>query len=88
MNNREPWAAYAVCREIDADTWFPENGEEWKLPVNVCSSCPVRLQCLDYAMRTELGCSEKRRYGILGGLTPAKRIKYEPEWLAEQEAAA
>lgn len=85
----DQWIEYAVCRSIDPEAFFPERGEDWKSPQKVCtSSCPVRLQCLDSAMRYELGRDRKQRYGLAGGLTPKKRHVYEPEWLASQSEAA
>jgi hypothetical protein len=85
----EPWTESAACREIDGDTWFPEKGEDHASPKKIClTSCTVRKQCLDFAMRREQGKGEASRAGIFGGLTPGKRRKYEPEWLAEQEVTA
>jgi hypothetical protein len=85
----EPWIQHATCRSIGTAAFFPEIGEDWQQAMKVClTQCPVRLQCLDYAMRMEAGASSKTRMGIWGGLTPGKRKRYEREWLAEQEAAA
>lgn len=85
----EPWTAYAVCREVGSDAFYPEIGEDWQEPVKVClSSCPVRLLCLDSVMRYEQGRNRSQRFSVAGGLTPGKRAKYEPEWLAEQTEAA
>ena len=85
----EPWTIYAACREVGGDSWFPEEREDRLTPRAIClTRCTVRLQCLDYAMRREQGKSTSYRWGIFGGLSPAKRTKYEPEWLAEQEVSA
>lgn len=85
----EEWVEYAVCRSIDPELFFPEIGQDWRAPQRVCaSSCPVRLQCLDAAMRYELGRDRAQRFGVAGGLTPKKRRDYEPQWLAEQQEAA
>jgi WhiB family redox-sensing transcriptional regulator len=85
----EPWTISAVCREVGGDEWFPEKGGDWKTPSSLClTRCTVRAQCLDFAMRQEEGLSREGRFGILGGLTPKMRAKYEPEWLANREAAA
>ena len=67
----------------------PDDGEDRQTPKAIClNRCPVRELCLDYAMRREQGKSTSYRWGIFGGLSPAKRTKYEPEWLAEQEVSA
>lgn len=86
----EPWTAYAVCREVDPDAWHPEKGGDHRSPRLVClSSCTVRLNCLDYAMRIEQGMGPKVRAGVYGGMTPGQRSRHEEEWLAEQiEGAA
>jgi WhiB family redox-sensing transcriptional regulator len=84
----EPWTEYAVCRSVGESPFFPENGDSWLDAVRICRSCPVRLQCLDYAMRMEVGQSNKTRMGVWGGLTPNGRKKHEKKWLAEQESAA
>jgi WhiB family redox-sensing transcriptional regulator len=85
----ESWTEYAVCREVAPDLWFPEKGETLAKegPRRMCMErCSVRLQCLDYAMRLEVGNDRSHRYGIWGGLTPKKRADLEPQWLAEQAA--
>jgi WhiB family redox-sensing transcriptional regulator len=87
MKNTEPWTSAAVCVSIGGDAFYPEAGESWKTPIGVCRTCPVRLQCLDYAMREEQGRPVLHRFGVFGGLKPYARKKYEAEWLAGQVAA-
>lgn len=85
----EPWIERAACRSIGGEVFFPEVGEDWKGAREICAGrCKVRLQCLDFAMRTELGIAVQSRAGLWGGLSPTQRKKYEPEWLAEQVSAA
>jgi WhiB family redox-sensing transcriptional regulator len=85
----EPWMEHAVCRECDPEAWFPDKGEDHVSPRRICeSSCKVRLQCLDYAMRLEEGLSRKSRVGVFGGLTPEQRAEHEPVWLAERNGSA
>ena len=83
--NSEPWIEHGACRAIGVEVFYPTFGETWAEPIKVCkTACPVRLQCLDYAMRTELGVPAHHRAGVYGGLKPYERMKHEPEWLAEQ----
>jgi hypothetical protein len=83
----EAWMEHAVCREVAPEVWFPEKGEDHASPRRMCfSSCKVRLQCLDYAMRLEEGMGRHFRSGVFGGLTPGQRVQHEPVWLAEREA--
>ena len=35
----------------------------------VCQACPVRQECLDYALDENIG------YGMWGGLTPEERVQ-------------
>lgn len=87
--SEESWMEFAVCRSVDPDAWHPEKGGDHRSPRRICmSSCTVRLQCLDFAMRMEMGSSTFLRQGIYGGMTPGQRHRYEPEWLAGQQGAA
>lgn len=81
----EPWIEYADCRSIGTDAFYPEMGDSWTEAIEVCEACPVRLLCLDYAMRSEIDRPAKHRFGIFGGLKPHQRKKHEPDWLAEQQ---
>lgn len=86
----EPWTEFATCRSIGPTVFYPEEKDDkWAEAISVCqTSCPVRLQCLDYAMRNELGRPVAHRHGVWAGLKPHQRRKYEAEWLASQEVAA
>lgn len=85
----EAWTESALCSQADGDAWFPEKGENTPLPKRIClTRSPVRAECLDYAMRLEIGKSHSIRYGLSGGMSPKQRVAYEPEWLAAQEVAA
>jgi len=81
------WTDYADCRSVGPAPFYPEKGDTWSVGIDVCRICPVRLRCLDFAMRLELGRPTKHRFGIFGGLKPSQRRRYEAEWLATQEAA-
>lgn len=70
------WRESAVCRSVDPDLWFPDRGgnvAQTRAAVNLCKTCPVRRECLDDAMRAELGHGQGSRYGVSGGLTPRQR---------------
>ena len=66
------WMQEGACAyEGDPDWWFPDkNGLtatlETRLAVNICSTCPVRAQCLAYA-------NEHHEQGTWGGLTEQQR---------------
>ena len=66
---RPHWMQKAACRGQGFDDWFStdEVGEEPDAARLVCAGCPVRPECLDYA----LDCSI--RHGLWGGLSPRER---------------
>ncbi len=72
----ERWANRALCAQADPDAWFPGNGQRAlaATATRICGHCPVRPQCLDYALSgadTWHGIST----GIWGGTTPRERSR-------------
>jgi WhiB family redox-sensing transcriptional regulator len=68
------WAERALCVQADPDAWFPEKSERGLAAIakRICGHCPVRTQCLDYALSgadTWGGIAT----GIWGGTTPRER---------------
>jgi WhiB family transcriptional regulator, redox-sensing transcriptional regulator len=68
------WAERASCAQTDPDAWFPGKGrrELTQLAKRICARCPVRAQCLEYALSgadTWGGIAT----GIWGGATPQER---------------
>lgn len=63
----EPWMDEALCAQTDPEAFFPEKGGSVSGAKRVCASCPVRDECLAYALRNNV------RHGIWGGLTPRER---------------
>lgn len=66
------WRGEAACLTEDPELFFPEGESERyagqiALAVEICTGCPVRLDCLDYAVRTG------QRTGIWGGMTSEQR---------------
>ena len=66
---RPRWMRNAACRGEGFDAWFPtdETAEEAAAARRVCAGCPVRSECLDYALVGRI------RYGLWGGLFPRER---------------
>jgi hypothetical protein len=50
---RESWMSAAACREYPDAVFFPGKGQTPTEAMDICSGCPVRDQCLDFAMRTD-----------------------------------
>ena len=50
------WMESAVCRQTDLELWFPDRENPAGLirtinrARNICRSCPVQIECLDYAL--------------------------------------
>ena len=63
------WQHLALCAETDPDAFFPEEGGSQRIPKEICNSCPVRLQCLEHAIRNN------ETHGVWGGLSPGDRQK-------------
>jgi WhiB family redox-sensing transcriptional regulator len=66
------WTELALCAQSDPDAWFPERGQNVNLAKLICRRCPVRAECLDYALSgadTWQGIAT----GIWGGTTPRER---------------
>jgi WhiB family redox-sensing transcriptional regulator len=65
------WTDRAVCRDEDPELFFPGGMEGPALlqiaeAKAVCARCPVRAECLEYALR-------ELPYGVAGGLTEDER---------------
>jgi len=67
VDPRDDWKASALCAEGDPDEWFPERNESPLAAQSICSRCPVRTECLEYAIVND------ERYGVWGGTLPADR---------------
>lgn len=67
-----PWVARALCAGMEPEVFFPEGVDGPALldvanAKAVCANCPVREECLDWALR--IG----EAHGIWGGTTPSER---------------
>jgi WhiB family redox-sensing transcriptional regulator len=71
MTNLEslPWAHEAKCLHAEPDTFFPEKGGSTREAKRICTGCPVRDECLEFAL------SNDERFGIWGGLSERERRK-------------
>ena len=76
MPDENDWQERGACRGIDVTLFFPVVEHEAYEAKAVCSMCPVRVRCLEFAL------SEGERFGIWGGYTTLER----KELLAERRA--
>lgn len=65
------WRDFARCQESDPDLFFPEIGDKAREAVAICAGCPVRNQCLNYAI------THNERFGIWGGLSRHERQRWK-----------
>lgn len=67
------WMDEALCSGLPSEWFFTEKEQdrELELPgLEICPGCPVRPQCLDYALRRA-----ELRFGVWGGATSKEREK-------------
>lgn len=62
-----PWTTRAACAGKPARLFFPARGESVAPARAICADCPVRQECLEYALRWRVV------HGIWGGLSEQQR---------------
>ena len=69
----QDWRAHGLCSRTDPDLWFAPGALEHKEAKRICRDCPVRMDCLQYAMETPVD------HGVWGGLTERERRRRRRE---------
>ncbi len=65
--------ARGACLDgYDPGLWHSDHHHSQKLAMKVCRGCPVRFECLKYALAVE---SQKAVHGVWGGLSARQRKK-------------
>lgn len=65
------WRTQANCKNHDTNTFYLEQGSKLTNAIKkICIDCPVRQQCLEYAIKNH------ERHGIWGGMGHRSRLKY------------
>jgi WhiB family redox-sensing transcriptional regulator len=67
IDEERPWEADAACRGMEPSLFFPINDDDSVEALNVCRACPVREECLAWALET------RERFGVWGGTTERQR---------------
>lgn len=75
VDREDGWQSLALCRGYDAALFFSPGTPEVKEEKDareakakaVCRQCPVRQECLDFAL------ANREPYGIWGGLNETER---------------
>jgi WhiB family redox-sensing transcriptional regulator len=68
-DNPLAWQTDSLCAQTDPEAFFPEKGGSTRDAKKICSSCEVRVHCLEYALEND------ERFGIWGGLSERERRK-------------
>ncbi len=63
----QDWRSQAICAKTDPDLWFSPGAVEHREAKRICRDCPVRSQCLSYAIEAPVD------HGVWGGLTERER---------------
>ncbi len=66
---REKWQDDALCAQIGTEMFFPEKGESAFDAKKICAACPVRRQCLEYAL-----AMDENPAGVWGGTSRRERF--------------
>lgn len=69
---RPNWQAQGACLGADPDLFFPERNGDVRPAKAICATCPVKRECLDYALET------RQMFGIWGGLSEKQRKALRP----------
>lgn len=64
---RRHWTEDALCAQTDPEAFWPEQGGASKDGKRVCARCPVRAECLEYAL------THDERRGVWGGMSENER---------------
>ncbi len=67
------WHDRANCKGANADLFFPERGASTRTAKAICRECPVRAECLEFALRSG------EKFGIWGGLSERERRRVRRE---------
>ncbi|HAM03835.1 MAG TPA: WhiB family transcriptional regulator [Acidimicrobiaceae bacterium] len=61
------WMERGKCRDLDPATFFPSDGIGVQAAQRICSDCPVKSPCLEYAL------SNRVDHGVWGGTSERER---------------
>jgi len=65
--DEKDWRESGACRTADTAVFFPVTDDEAGPAKVICSTCPVREECLTFAL------ANREEQGVWGGLTETER---------------
>ncbi len=87
LPNRYTWREHAACRDLDTNLFFPPGDgpgsmERIEQAKKVCAACPVRAECLSFALTT------RQDAGVWGGMTEEERRRHRRRLARERRKAS
>lgn len=79
--NGDKWRELAACLGMDPTLFFPARGQSCDIARDVCARCPVRVECLEYALELKLD------EGVFGGESGRERKRIRRQRRAEAGTA-
>jgi WhiB family transcriptional regulator, redox-sensing transcriptional regulator len=67
MSADTSWMEFGTCREHSPNVFFPTDGVGVEVAKRICATCPVREQCLEYAVDNRI------EHGVWGGTSERGR---------------
>lgn len=67
MMKSQAWREQGQCKGVDPEIFYPVSDDDADEAKAICADCPVRVQCLEYALIA------RERDGIWGGCTERER---------------
>jgi WhiB family transcriptional regulator, redox-sensing transcriptional regulator len=68
-----PWRQFALCLNYQPDLWYSEEAADGVKAVRICAACPVRTDCLGWAI------AHNETIGIWGGVSARGRRRIRAE---------
>lgn len=63
------WVEKSNCLNLDPEIFYPTDGASTAVAKAICRTCPVRAECLEYAL------TNGERFGVWGGRSERDRRK-------------
>jgi WhiB family transcriptional regulator, redox-sensing transcriptional regulator len=70
---RPGWQELSNCIGLDSELFFPERGEATEEAKRICFHCPVKVDCLEYALTHFI------KVGVWGGRSERERRRMRKE---------
>jgi WhiB family transcriptional regulator, redox-sensing transcriptional regulator len=75
----QEWRNSAACRGGSPEWWHPERGRTQWAQVKICGTCPVRAECLQFAL------DNNELHGVWGGCSAKQRLRARQRGLTAAE---